>query len=70
MCQHYEEICIAGIDSPTCLTSARQILGEKEEIWNMMKKDILIQKKIVVLFQGEENKKIKIFKKIILFCEN
>ena len=63
MCQHYEEICMAGIDSLTCLTSARQILGEKEEIGKMMKKNILIQRKIVILFQGEESKNKK-----NLFC--
>ena len=66
MCQHYEEICMAGIDSPTCLTLARQILGEKEEIGKIMKKNILIQRKIVIFFQGEESKK----EFFIMFCEN
>ena len=61
MCQQYEEICIAGIDSLTCLILARQILREKEKIWKIKKINILIQKKIIVLFQGEESNKF-------LFC--
>ena len=54
-CQHYDEICMAGMDSSTCLTLARQILGEKEEIGKVKKKIILIKKKIVALFQGKKS---------------
>ena len=46
---------MAGIDSPTCLTLARQILGEKEETGKIKKKIKLIQKKIIALFQGKES---------------
>ena len=46
---------MAGIDNPTCLTLARQILGEKEEIGKIKKKMKLVQKKIIALFQGNES---------------
>ena len=67
MCQHYDEICIAYINSPTCLTLAREILGEKEEIGKIKNKIKLIQKKIVILFQGKESNFVFVFVFIFFF---